>query len=92
MSASDPLRTFAHGATLRSNKGSAAMPDANAVVMRRAVILWIGAGLLLGFNIFAASQQSLSLVHWALALSAAFAVFGIGFGVWAAKKVAERPK
>lgn len=68
------------------------MPDANVLVMRRAVILWIGAGLLLGFNIFAASQQSLLLVFWALALTAAFALFGIGFGVWAARQVTARPK
>ena len=68
------------------------MPEANALVMRRAVILWVGAGLLLGFSIFAASQQSLTLVYWALTLSAAFAVFGIGFGISAAKKVTARPK
>ncbi len=68
------------------------MPEANVLVMRRAVILWVGASLLLGFNIFAASQQSLTLVYWALAPTAAFAIFGVGFGVWAAKHVTARPK
>jgi Na+-transporting NADH:ubiquinone oxidoreductase subunit NqrD len=67
------------------------MPEANALVMRRSLILWIGAGLLFGFSIFAASQQSLSLVYWALALSAAFAIFGIAFGIWAARKVTAQP-
>lgn len=66
------------------------MPEANVLVMQRAVILWVGAGLLLGFNIFAASQQSLSLVYWALLLSGAFALFGIAFGIWAAKKVSAQ--
>lgn len=68
------------------------MPEANALVMRRAVILWVGAGLLLGFNIFAALQHSLTVVYWALALSAAFAVVGVGFGVWAAKTMTARRK
>ena len=68
------------------------MPEANVLVMRRAVFLWVGAGLLLGFNIFAASQQSLTVVYWALALTAAFALFGIAFGVWAAKQITARPK
>ena len=66
------------------------MTEANVLVMKRAMFLWIGAGLLLAFNIFAASQQSASLVYWALALTGAFAVFGIGFGVWAARKVSSR--
>jgi Na+-transporting NADH:ubiquinone oxidoreductase subunit NqrD len=66
------------------------MPEANILVMRRAVILWVGAGLLLGFNIFAASQQNMTLVMWALALTAAFSLFGIGFGIWAARKVTAR--
>jgi hypothetical protein len=67
------------------------MPEANILVMRRAVILWVGAGLLLGFNIFAASQQSMPLVMWALALTGAFSLFGIAFGIWAARKVTARP-
>ena len=68
------------------------MPEAKMLVMRRSVILWIGTGLLLGFNIVAASQQSLTLVYWALGLTAAFALSGIGFGVWAARQVTARTK
>lgn len=67
------------------------MAEANVLVMRRTVILWIGSGLIMGFNIFAASQQSLSLVYWALAITGAFALFGIAFGIWAAKKVSAPP-
>ena len=67
------------------------MPEANLLVMRRAAILWVGSGLILGFNIFAASQQDLQLIRWALALTAIFALFGIAFGIWAAKKVTARP-
>ncbi|MCD2324287.1 hypothetical protein LQ953_09710 [Sphingomonas sp. IC-56] len=66
------------------------MGNANVMVMRRAVILWVGAGLLLGFNIFAASQASYELTMWAPVLSAAFSIFGIVFGVWAARKVTVR--
>ena len=68
------------------------MADANMLVMRRAVILWIGAGLLIGVNLFAASQRSASLVYWALALTGAFALFGIAFGTWAARKVTAPPR
>ena len=66
------------------------MSKANLLVMRRAIILWIGSGLLLGFNIFAASQQDVELIRWTLVLTAAFALFGIAFGIWAAKKVTVR--
>ena len=67
------------------------MPEANLLVMRRAIILWIGSGLVLGFNIFAASQQNLRLISWALALTAVFALFGIAFGIWVARNVTARP-
>jgi hypothetical protein len=63
------------------------MVNANTLVMRRAVILWVGAGLLMGFNIYAASQRSPALIYWALALTGAFALFGIAFGIWAARKI-----
>jgi hypothetical protein len=32
----------------------------------------------------------MTLVMWALALTAAFSLFGIGFGIWAARKVTAR--
>ena len=67
------------------------MREANLLVLRRAAILSVGSGLPLGLNIFAASQQSPQLIHWALVLTAIFALFGIVFGIWAAKKVTARP-
>ena len=63
------------------------MSKAHVLVMRRSVVLWIGAGLLMGFNIFAASQSSLTLVYWALALTGAFSVAGVAFGIWAGRTV-----
>lgn len=67
------------------------MRDVNAMVMRRSMILWVGTALLLGLNLFAASQGSLQLTMWALALTGAFSVFGIAFGIWAARKVTAHP-
>ena len=65
--------------------------DAGAArVMRRATFLWIGAGLILGFNIFAAYAQSQAAVYAALAASGMFALVGIAFGIWAAR-VVTRP-
>lgn len=67
------------------------MTDAHVLVMQRAVVLWVGSGLLLGFNIFAAFQGRMDLVMGALAASGAFAVFGIAFGIWAARRITARP-
>lgn len=66
------------------------MRDANTLVMQRATYLWIGSGLLFGFIIFAASLGSRPLIDLALALTAAFAVIGVAFGIWAARKVTAR--
>ena len=55
--------------------------------MRRAVILWVGAGLLLGLNIFAGAMANLAIIRVSLALMGAFAPFGIALGVWAAWEV-----
>lgn len=59
----------------------------HAKAMRRSVLLWIGGGLVLGLNIFAASQQNASMIYVALAVTALFAIFGTCFGVWAARVV-----
>lgn len=66
------------------------MRDANILVLQRSTYLWIGSGLLLGFIIFAASLNSRPLIDLALALTAAFALIGIAFGIWAARKVTAR--
>jgi hypothetical protein len=67
------------------------MRNANMVVMQWAAILWIGSGLVTGFGIFAAYRQDMNLILWALAVAAAFALFGVGFGIWAARKITARP-
>lgn len=66
------------------------MDNANATVIRRSAILWIGTGLILSFNLFAASQADYGLTRWALGLTGGFALFGVAFGVWAARKVTAR--
>lgn len=63
------------------------MTDGHAIVMRRSIILWIGTGLLIAFNLFAASQQTPALTYAALVATGLFALFGIGFGIWAARTV-----
>lgn len=67
------------------------MRNANMLVMQWAAILWIGSGLVTGFGIFAAYRQDMNLILWALAVTAAFALFGVGFGIWAARKITARP-
>jgi uncharacterized membrane protein YqjE len=74
-----------------ASEEEADMQEANILVMRRAAILWTGSALVTGFNIFAAYAQDQRLVMWALAMTAAFALFGVAFGVWAARKVTARP-
>ena len=65
------------------------MNAASVTVMKRAMYLWIGTGLVMGFNIFAAYQASEIAVYSALALTGLFALVGIGFGIWAARTVAR---
>src|SRR3546814_2751401 len=61
------------------------MTDSHQIVMRRSMILWIGTALLIAFNLFAASQHSFALTYAALAATGVFALFAIGFGIWAAR-------
>jgi hypothetical protein len=65
------------------------MREPNLTVMRRSIPLWIGAVLLTALNAFAFSQPASSLTLVALACSAAYALYGIGFGIWAGKRVAQ---
>jgi hypothetical protein len=85
------LRAEVGRETIAPDSGRRAVTDANVLVMRRATILWVGATLMMTFNMLAAFGGSERLVMWALALSGAFAVVGIAFGVWAGLKVARRP-
>lgn len=63
------------------------MMDGHALGVRRSMILWIGTALLIAFNLFAATQQSAALTYAALAVTGAFALFGI----WAARTVTRKP-
>ena len=87
---SPPLRTE-RGRETRpvSPKRETVMREPYFTVMRRSVPLWIGAGLLTALNAFVFSQPASSLTFVALACSAAFALFGIGFGLWAGKQLAK---
>jgi hypothetical protein len=66
---------------------SLAMNEAGTTVMKRAVFLWIGAGLILGLNIIAAYRQDQAMIHAALAITGLFALVGTAFGIWAARTV-----
>jgi LytS/YehU family sensor histidine kinase len=66
------------------------MPQANALVLRRSVVLWVAAFLLMGLNIYAGLARNTDLIKIALALTALFALAGIAFGVWAARKLTHR--
>ena len=63
------------------------MNAANVTVMKRATFLWIGAGLIIGLNIFAANQRSEAVIYGALIATGLYALFGMGFGIWAARTV-----
>jgi hypothetical protein len=65
------------------------MREPNLTVMRRTIPLWIGALLITALNAFVASQPVSSLTFIALACSGTFAVYGIGFGVWAARRLTK---
>jgi ABC-type proline/glycine betaine transport system permease subunit len=55
--------------------------------MRRATFLWIGTGLIMGLNLFAAYQQSMAVIYGALVATGIFALVGVAFGIWAARTV-----
>jgi len=63
------------------------MAEANLLVLRRSAIPWVGAGLLISLNTLAALIGDLGLVRASLALTGGFAIFGIGFGIWAGRKL-----
>ena len=66
------------------------MNQPNALVMRQTMILWIGSGLLSCLNIVAATSGDPTFVKISLALTAAFALFGVAFGVWAARTITRQ--
>lgn len=58
--------------------------DMHHTVIARSVYLWIASAAVIGFNTAAAVAQDAQLAYAALALTAALALGGIGFGIWAA--------
>jgi membrane associated rhomboid family serine protease len=65
------------------------MTDAHLTIVRRSVLLWIGAGLVMTLLALAAGLNDPALVRIALAVSAAYAVLGLAFGVWAGRLIAR---
>ena len=68
------------------------MSQSNTLVMRRSIILWVATAAVIAFNLFAASGHDGSLTYAALLLTGAMALFGIGFGLWAARILGRRPE
>jgi hypothetical protein len=65
------------------------MPPGNAAVLRKAVILWVGTGILLGLCGVALYSRDESFVYVVLGLTACFAIFGIFFEIWAARRLSK---
>ena len=66
------------------------MVKANALVLRRSLSLWVGTALLIALNTYTVFQPSYALIKVTLALTAVFAFYGVGFGIWAARKMTHR--
>jgi Flp pilus assembly protein protease CpaA len=68
------------------------MTEPHTLVMRRSIILWVGTALVIAFNLFAAFRQDFATTYAALVLTGGLAVFGIGFGIWAARTMTRRQR
>jgi hypothetical protein len=55
------------------------------------LILWIGTAAVLTFNFTAIMLHGQAWTYAALALTGVFALFGIGFGIWAGRTQAKGP-
>ncbi len=65
------------------------MQEPNLSVLRHSVPLWIGAGLLIALDALAASLPLSRLTYVALACSGAYALYGVGFGIWAGRQLSK---
>jgi hypothetical protein len=65
------------------------MHDAHRTITQRAILLWVGAALVMTLNSVAAVTGSKSLVLAALAVTGLFAFVGVGFGVWVGRTIAR---
>ena len=50
------------------------MTQSYGTVMRRSVMLWLGAALVIGFSMYAAHRPSEAAIHNALAFAGAYAL------------------
>ncbi len=66
------------------------MQEPNRAVVRASVPLLIGTFLLITLYGLAGALSSLTLTYIALACSAVFALYGMGFGVWVGRKLSHR--
>ena len=66
------------------------MTTGHALVLRRSIYIWIGTFAIIAFTLFAAGQPTLTLTYAALMATGAFAIIGIGFGIWAGLTVTRR--
>jgi hypothetical protein len=48
-------------------------------------ILWAMTGIVIGVLLLAVAMNNLTLTYAALALTAAYAIFGMAYGLWAAR-------
>lgn len=68
------------------------MNPESSVVLRRSAFIWIATSVLLALFFYLASNPNTELLSIALLLTGLFAVVGIGFGVWAAIRVATHKR
>ena len=66
------------------------MQEPNLTVIKASVPLWIGTFLLIALYGLATTLPSLTLTYVALACSALFAAYGIGFGMWVGRRLSHR--
>lgn len=65
------------------------MDNAHWSIIRGSLILWVGSVLMVSLTSAAAVLGDADLLFLVLGLTGAFALFGIGFGLWVGRRVAR---
>jgi presenilin-like A22 family membrane protease len=65
------------------------MQDPNSTVLKRSISLWISAFLLTTLYAVGAWLASPALLHVAFIATGVYALYGIGFGIWAGRKLSK---
>ena len=65
------------------------MNDVASLIMKRSTPLWIGSGLLFASDLMAGYSGNIDLLKASLILTGAFALYGVGFGIWAGRTLAR---